>query len=263
MPRVCALYRYPVKGCTPEKHEALTVLPGGRIAGDRALGFRFAGSGLPDTAWSRKLGFVTLVNLPALAKLDLRFDAPARRLRIAAGGTLLADESIDGDGRARITAAVEQWVLAQPNNPLAGRPERLPLELIGDGITPRYHDAENGEITLHGRASLAAAAAALGVPDVDELRFRSNIAIDGVPAWEELGWVGRRLRIGAVEFAVERSKSRCLATDVHPTAGVADLKVMMTIKRSFNQPVSTFAVALNTTAGGEIRIGDAVELLPG
>ena len=53
MPHIVALYRYPVKGGTPEVRDALTVLSEGRIAGDRALGFRFADSGLPDTAWSK------------------------------------------------------------------------------------------------------------------------------------------------------------------------------------------------------------------
>jgi uncharacterized protein len=42
MPRVAALYRYPVKGFTPEACETLTVLDEGRIAGDRVLGIRFA-----------------------------------------------------------------------------------------------------------------------------------------------------------------------------------------------------------------------------
>ena len=42
MPRVAALYRYPVKGFTPEACATLTVLDEGRIAGDRVLGLRFA-----------------------------------------------------------------------------------------------------------------------------------------------------------------------------------------------------------------------------
>lgn len=262
MPRVAALYRYPVKGGTPEPCDALTVLTEGRIAGDRALGFRFAGSGLPDTAWSKKLGYATLVNTPALARLAMRFDADTRHLRIAAGDEVLADEHVDGEGRRRLAAAVEQYVLAQPNNPLAGRPERAPLELIGDGVTPRYQDSEHGEITLHSRASLAAVAEAAGDDALSELRFRSNIAIEGIDAWAELAWIGHRLKIGAVEFDVVRHKTRCLATDANPATGAFDLKVMMTIKRAFSQPVSTFAVALVTSGvGGEIRVGDAVEAI--
>jgi uncharacterized protein YcbX len=47
MARIVALYRYPVKGFTPERCEALTALPEGRVVGDRVLGFRFANSRVP------------------------------------------------------------------------------------------------------------------------------------------------------------------------------------------------------------------------
>ena len=50
MPRVAALYRYPVKGFTPEKCETLTVLDEGRITGDRVPGIRFADTAAADDA---------------------------------------------------------------------------------------------------------------------------------------------------------------------------------------------------------------------
>jgi uncharacterized protein len=52
MPRVVALYLYPLKGFTSEKCDTLTVLSIGRIAGDRVLGIRFADTEAPDDAWS-------------------------------------------------------------------------------------------------------------------------------------------------------------------------------------------------------------------
>jgi uncharacterized protein len=54
MPRVVALYPYPVKGFTPEGCETLTVLDEGRIAGDRVLGIRFADTRQPTTFGARK-----------------------------------------------------------------------------------------------------------------------------------------------------------------------------------------------------------------
>src|SRR5688500_3034639 len=102
MPRVVALYRYPVKGFTPEACETLTVLAEGRIAGDRALGLRFANSPVPDHAWSRKYEFVALVNTPGLAPLDVRFDHGALRLRISRDGAVLVDAPLDDAGRRRI-----------------------------------------------------------------------------------------------------------------------------------------------------------------
>lgn len=262
MPHVVALYRYPVKGFTPESCDTLSVLDEGRIAGDRALAFRFANSGLPDHAWSKKYGFTVLANTPGLARLDVRFDHVRRRLRIALGDELLAEAGLDDAGRSELAAAVERYTLTLPENPLADHRERRPLELIGDGVTPRYQDSQRGEVTLHSRESLAEVAAAVREPDLDEVRFRSNIAIEGAAAWEEQDWIGRKVRIGAVELEVTRPKTRCLATHANPQTGERDLPVMQTLVRAFAQQDPTFAVALVAAGrGGEIRVGDSITVL--
>lgn len=80
MPRIVALYRYPVKGFTPEACKMLTVLDEGRISGDLVLGIRFANSGVLDDVWSKKHEFIALVNAPGLACLKLQFDSKALRL---------------------------------------------------------------------------------------------------------------------------------------------------------------------------------------
>jgi uncharacterized protein YcbX len=247
---------------TPESCDRLSVLAEGRVAGDRALAFRFADSQLPEDAWSRKYGFAVLVNTPGLARLDARFDPSSGRLRITADGEVMADACLDESGRRRIEAAVERYVLSLPENPLAGHPERRPLRLIGDGATPRYQDSEQGQITLHSRESLDVVATALRDPTLDERRFRSNIAIEGVSAWEEQNWIGRKVRIGEVEFDVSKPKTRCLATHANPRTGERDLRVMETLVRAFGQREPTFAIALMTSGRrGEIRVGDEVTLV--
>lgn len=257
MPRVVALYRYPVKGFAPVGCRSLTVLGEGRIAGDRVLGFRFADAGAPDGAWTRKQAMIALVNTPGLARLAVRFDSAAMRLRLDLDGAVLADEALDAGGRRRLCAALEAYVLALPENPLSGQPERLPLRLVGDGVTPRHQDNEQGQATLHSRETLAAVAAAVGAPGLDEARFRSNIVIEGVRAWEELDWLGRRLRIGKVEFEVVRHKTRCLATHANPATGKRDIEMMPLLMKRFSQKQPTFAVGM-IAAGGEIRVGDEV-----
>ena len=262
MARVVALYRYPVKGFTLEACDSLTALPEGRIAGDRVLGFRFADSLAPDPAWSRKYEFVALVNTPGLARLQLRFDHKAQQLRIASDGAVLVAAMLDADGRRRLAAVVADYVLKLDENPLSGHPERLPLRVVGDGVTPRYQDNEAGQITLHSRESLTAIAAAAGDPALDEARFRSNIAIEGVNAWEEQDWFGRKIRIGGVTFDVARQKTRCLATHANPRTGERDLPLMTTLVSAFRQKEPTFAVGIVTSgAGGEIRVGDDVAVL--
>jgi len=73
--------------------------------------------------------------------------------------------------------ALTRYLGTLDENPLQGHPERLPLKLVGDATTPRHQDTSAGQVTLHGRGSLAAAGAALGHPQLNELRFCSNIAI--------------------------------------------------------------------------------------
>ncbi|HTD91287.1 MAG TPA: MOSC N-terminal beta barrel domain-containing protein [Burkholderiales bacterium] len=111
MPKIVALYRYPVKGFTPESMTRITVLPGGRVAGDRVLNFRFADAPVADTAWCRKYHGVVLANTPALARLRVRFDDRARRLTISIKNQLLVDDCLDEAGRRRAVDAITSYVL--------------------------------------------------------------------------------------------------------------------------------------------------------
>ena len=262
MPRVVALYRHPIKGFTPESRERLVVLPSGRIAGDRVVGVRFADTAAADDAWSPKAGMLVLMNTPGLARVEARYDDQASRLELRVDGQRLVGAPLDSAGRERIAAALARFVLELEENPLRGHPERLPLRIVGDGVTPRYHDNEAGQITLHGRESLQSLAAAAGVAELSELRFRHNIAIEGIEPWEEFDWLGRRVQIGAVEFQVPRVKVRCLATHANPMTGKRDLALMTILTSSFNQERPTFGIGLMPTgSGGPIGVGDAVRLI--
>lgn len=260
MPRVVALYRYPLKGFTPEHCTALTVLPEGRVAGDRVLALRFANAPVADDRWCRKYEGVVLANTPGLARLQARYDHEHGRLRIALGDRVLVDEAIEGAGRGRIVDALTDYVLGLDENPLKGHPARLPLKLVGDGVTPRYQDNEAGQVTLHSRETLASAATALGDPGLSDHRFRHNIVIEGVAPWAELSWLGRRLRIGAVELEGVKLKTRCLATHANPLTGERDLMVMRGLMERFKQAQPTLGIGmLARGAGGVVSIGDAID----
>ena len=263
---VTALYRYPVKGFTPEPRDQLDVLASGRIAGDRVLAFLLGDA--PDApklvegdGWWPKAHMLALVNTPALARLALRYDEGARRLVIAEGARVVVDATLDQAGRARAAAAVGAWAAAQPEQPDLSRAGRLPLRLIGDGVTARYQDSDIGRVSLHGRGSLRALRVALEDPALDERRFRSNIVLDGLVPWEEFGWTGRAVRVGGVTFDVLRTATRCLATHADPSAGVRDRDVMGTLVRAFQQDAPSFAVMMLPREGGTVRLGDAVAVL--
>lgn len=261
MPAIVALYRYPVKGCSPEPCDSLEILAEGRVAGDRVLNLRFANAPVADDRWCKKFEGVVLVNTPGLARLKASYDHQQLRLQVLLDDRLLVEEPLDDAGRQRIVDALTDYVLGLDENPLKGHPERLPLKLVGDGITPRYQDNDAGQVTLHSRETIASAAQALGDPGLNDHRFRHNIVIEGVQAWEELSWLGRRVRIGNVEMDVVKLKTRCLATHANPVTGKRDLQVMQGLMKNFNQAQATLGIGMLTHgAGGMIRVGDSVSL---
>jgi uncharacterized protein len=256
---VAALYRYPVKGFTPESRESLTVIDG-RIAGDRVLGFRFADTPEPDEAWSRKHGMLALMHTPGITRLRLGYDEATQRLKISLDGELLVEDGLDAAGRARICDAVANFVKDLPESGLKGHPERLPLRLVGDGLTSRYRDRPDGYVTIHGRASVQALGRALDDPNLSELRFRSNVAVVGLEPFAEQGWIGKTVRVGSMHFRVHASIGRCLAPHANPETGQRDRPILTTLTHAFGQAKPTLAVGLMPEGAGNIRLGDEVAL---
>jgi len=115
---------------------------------------------------------------------------------------------------------------------------------------------------LHGRASLASVGTAAGAADLSEVRFRSNIAIEGAQAWDEQAWIGRSLRIGDVRFKAVMPKARCLATHANPLTGERDLPLMRVLPEVFPDEKPVFAIAIvPESGGGQIRMGERVTLV--
>ena len=260
---VRALHRFPVKGFGAQPCEALTVLPGGRIAGDRVLNFRFADAPVQADQWCKKYHGVVLVNTPGLAQLALTWDADQKRLKMSYEGVTLIEAGLDEAGRQQLVDALTGYVLSLDVNPLVGHPTRLPLKLVGDGLASRYQDNEAGQVSLHSVESLGSLAQALGDESGDSLglRFRHNIEITGTSAWNELGWAGKRIQIGEVVFNRIETKVRCLATHVNPQTGQRDCELMSTLMQSFGQQTPTFGIGMLSLLGGVIRMGDSVRVL--
>jgi uncharacterized protein YcbX len=266
MARVVSLYRHPIKGLTPESVDGLTVQADGRVAGDRVLAFRFADAATPEDRngvdyWPKAKG-LALQDFPALAALRTSYDDSTRRIRIEQGGEVLVEAGLDVDGRAALTDAITEFVLATPEAKKLGRPGRLPLVLVGDGETSRFQDRPQGYVSVHSRASVDALGDALGLP-IDDRRFRSNVVIDCVDAWDELDWSGE-VRIGEVAFRAAGPIVRCLATHANPDTGIRDAKVLTTLTGALAQNEPTLGRLLlpgwaddqGTAPVGVIRIGD-------
>lgn len=273
MPRVVALFRYPVKGFTPELCDELTIQPDGRVAGDRVLAFRFTDAATAEQRdgldyWPKSKG-LALQDIPSLAALQLSYDDDRHRVRITHGDLLLADAALDADGRAELAAAVTRFVLDSPDRRRLQRSGRQPLRLVGDGERSRFQDRARGYVSVHSTASVTALGEALEM-SIDDRRFRSNIVIDGVEAWDELAWTGE-VRIGEALFVAEGPIIRCLATHANPDTGVRDAPVLRTLTGSLGMAEPALGRLLllagvsgdiedRSGRGGVIRVGDTVSV---
>ncbi len=258
--KVVELYRHPVKSFTPERRDQLHVI-GGKVQGDRVLGFRFADQGAPDDwGWRRKINFVALSNTPGMSLLELNFNDESRILSLNYGGELFAEGSIDSEeDRFDLSDAVGEYVTSLDINPLVNHPERIPLNLIGDGRQGLFHDSEVGGVTLFSRESLRALESYMGA-SVDGRRFRANVVIVGATAWEEISWSGR-VNIGGHVYEVEKTIPRCLATHANPRSGEQDQNIMKSLIAANGHQTPTFAVRLiPVEAQSSIRVGDSVEV---
>lgn len=272
MARVVSLFRHPIKGFTPESVDSLTVQPDGRIAGDRVLAFRFADATAPEHRdgldhWPKAKG-LSLQDFPGLAALRTDYDDARQRVRIEHEGAVLVEAGLDDAGRVELADAVTEFVLASAEGRRLGRPGRLPLMLVGDGVTSRFQDRARGYVSVHSRGSVDALSDALGF-GIDDRRFRSNVVVDDVAPWSELDWTGE-LSIGQVSFRTAGPIVRCLATHANPDTGARDAKVLKTLTQSFDQDEPTLGrlllppqAATDGSAewvGGTISVGDEVRV---
>lgn len=170
--RVAAVFRWPAKGFGGESPEAVALAAHG-VEGDRVHVLMSRGKRVTGLGTPRLLGW-----------------------RASAAGVR------SPDGRA--------WGWQDPGLPAAleedlGRPIALTAH-------PRGRPDVPGTVLVTVEASRAAMERALGAP-LDIRRFRPNLHLAlAAPAWDEEGWVGRRLRVGEAELEVDHLCERCAVT---------------------------------------------------
>ena len=249
------LTRYPVKGLSGEALEALQLIAGEGIAGDRAVAIaREAGVFDPSAPEAKsKLHFLMLAKDEALAALDTQFDADTQTLivRQSNGPALTASVQTD-TGRAEIARFFKAY-------------------LGKDGLDPQVVSAAGHKFTdisvvskekmraisLVNIASVRALEEATG-RKIDPRRFRPNICFDGVPAWDELNWVDRNITLGSAVARVVKRTKRCPATDVNPDTATRDMNLPAEIRKHFGH--FDMGIYAEVQSSGEIRLGDTLSL---
>lgn len=254
MAAIADLYRYPVKGLSPEPLTAMTLSATQGLPFDRdyalALGTTEFDPGRPEPL--DKGYFLMLRNNEALAALRTRLDAVTHNLAIEhAERELFSADLSTPEGRAATEAYFADYLgPATKGSPRVVRAEGHKFT-DASVLSPVMMRA----VSVINLASVRALEEATG-RDLDPLRFRGNIHLEGLEPWVELGWVDQSVQIGAVRFRGLARTPRCAAVNVNPATAERDANLPRAIRQHFGHV--DLGVYLEVLEDGELRIGDEV-----
>lgn len=248
---VTSIYRYPIKGFTPEELHTVDVEADGSVPFDRVYAVE-NGSGKFDPLSPRhlpKINFLMLMRDERLATLRSSYDDMSHTLTIFRDGGQVAKGQLSTQiGRQLI----EQFLSSYFAKELRGAPKIV----SADGHS--FSDVPLKCLHIVNLASLRELERATGRP-VHPLRFRANLYIDGLKPWEEFDWIDKRLRVGSAEFGSIMRTERCDATNVDPETGARDMSIPNTLRRQWGH--SDFGIYAKVMASGTIKAGDAASLI--
>jgi MOSC domain-containing protein len=250
---VRAIFRYPVKGLSPQALERAQLAPGQTIAADRLYAIENGPTGFDPAApaYFPKQRFLMLMRNERLAALRTEFDEATHTLSIHWQGA----EAARGDLRTpHGRADIENFFARYCADELRGPPKIL----YGKGHS--FSDVAKKVVSIINLASVAAVEDAVGVP-VNPLRFRANIYLSGWPAWREFDFLDQTLAIGkTAQVKIIKRIQRCAATDVDPETGIRDLTIPRTILNNFDH--TDCGVYAEVITPGEVAPGDAIVPIP-
>jgi len=246
--QIASLYRYPVKGLSPEPLPGAALSPGQTLPADRRYAIENGPSGFDPAypKWMSKAYFLMLMRDEWLAALHTRFDDASNVLTIRHNGAIVAEGDLEtAEGRA----AIEAFFADHHAGAIKGPPKIL----TSPGHS--FSDVARKVVSIINLASLRAIENMVGQP-VHPLRFRANLYVSGWPAWHEFDLADRTLAIGDVRLKVTKRIVRCAAVNVDPDTAARDLAIPQALQRRLGH--ADCGIYAEVIEAGDIAIGDAI-----
>lgn len=246
--KVSDLYTFPVKGAQGQWAEQLLIDMTVGVKGDRIVALRKTWGDHHE--WAKKANFFVCMNTPQMAAEVPLFDGSTRGKH--------------GYNRLNIE------YLTKLKRSLGGDENFAAQETDG---TYSLHDTKGAYVSMLNIASVRE----LGLEmkqEINPLRFRMNIWLEGLDPFEELSWVDkypgtREISIGHARFRVDDACERCPAINASPVNGRTDLDVLrplraMMEKRGYTSPHRGVPQVMGILAAplhaGLIRPGDELRV---
>lgn len=250
MAKIAAIYRYPVKGLSAEPLAKVELTPGETIPWDRAYAIENGPSGFDPAAPKTlpKILYLMLMRNERLAELNTRYDDETGVLTVRHGGATVAEGALEtAEGRRTIEAYFDGF---------AKEDLRGPAKILrSPGFS--FSDVASKVVSLINLETVRAMGREFEA-DIHPLRFRGNLHVEGLSAWEEFGWPDRTVTIGGVTLAPVKRIERCAATNVNPITAKRDMAIPVALQRAYRH--SDCGVYLKVVAGGTMAVGDELSV---
>jgi uncharacterized protein YcbX len=245
---LAAIRRHPVKGFTPEPLDAVALAPDQGFPFDRMWAVENGPCGFDPAApaFVPKQKFTVLASLPRVAAARTRYDETDGVLHARAEGMADFSGALAAPAGREAFAA---WLAELLGDEAAG-----PLKVLEAPPAHRFTDHPQGQVSLINLESVRDLSRRMGA-EVDPMRFRANLYVEGWPAWSENDWVGSTLSLGGAGAEVFKPIVRCMATHVNLTTATRDLDLTRALFDHFGN--MHCGVYLRVTTAGRLAVGDA------
>jgi uncharacterized protein len=193
-----------------------------------------------------KIRYLMLMRHERLARFKTRYDDATSTLTITQGGKPVVSGNLQTPAGRQ---AIEAFCTTAFSDELKGPPR-----LLAAPVGYRFMDSRAGFVSLIDLSSVAAIATAAGRQVLDPLRFRANLYVEGLGAWGEFDLVGHKVKLGEVILEITRRIDRCAATEVDPSTGIRDMRMVELLEQNFGH--HDCGVYARILRGGSIQSGD-------
>ena len=245
-----SLVRFPLKGLPGESLVGVELRAGQAFPHDR----RFALTTSPAVVdRSEDLTLLGYTQDERLALLRAVLDTNSGVMTIERDGKAVArGKAGDPLGQSLLNQFFAAYLKPTADRPVRGTPR---LVALPEGEYFQYTGPYVSLINLASVADLERVAR----QSVNQRRFRGNLMLQGLAPWAEMQWLGRRVKIGAVELEVFEETVRCAMTTINPETTQRDLNVPRILKQGYGH--TTCGVYARVVTGGPIAPGDPVTVL--
>lgn len=248
---VSAIFRYPVKGLAGESLRRAELQESEGIAHDRRFALAHGSTRFDGTqpTWLPKTNFLMLMREEKLAQLRVRFTPEDGVLVLTRNGKQVVRAVVTEPlGRTLVSQFFAQF--------MAGAVRGSPKLVEAPGHM--FSDSRQKLLSVVNLSSVRDLERVVRKP-VASARFRANLYLEGLPAWEEFRWIGKTVSVGGARLRVVDPIERCAAINVDPETAARDMNLPLQLQRGFGHV--QMGVYARVEGAGNIEVDDEMGVL--